>query len=147
MKGREVDEMQKEMREKQNRPIKVQITSRPHRKGEEKKQKGGTSCATRPTPKAAIYHDFVICWFGEDDDGGGDDDVDDYFDVLLKEWPSRLVKIFDDDIVYIDVDIDVYVYVDVDVDVDKDDDVDKDNLVASQRREDRRVGVSRNRRV
>ena len=52
--GRDVDEMQKEMREKQNRPIKVQITSRPHRKREEKKQKGGTSCGARSTPKAAI---------------------------------------------------------------------------------------------
>ena len=58
---------------------------------------------------------------------------------MLKEWSSRLIKQFYDGIVYIDVD--------VDVDVDKDDDDDKDNLVASQRREDRRVGVRRKRRV
>ena len=41
----------------------------------------------------------------------------------------------------------MYIDVDVDVDVDKEDDDDKDYLVASQRREDRRVGVSRKRRV
>ena len=73
------------------------------------------------------------------------------FFVLLQEWPSRLIKKFYDSIVYIDVDVDVDVDadvdIDVDVDVDKDDDDDKDNLVASQRREDRRVGVRRKRRV